>query len=202
MPREAGAETQLIDLRDRRERITQPGGEGQEAVDIGYDGNELWITADTSYRGNPAFYKNLMFYFYAMPWVLADPGIHYRPADTLTVDGQPYPGYFISYDDGVGYSPKDNYRIHYDPTSHQMQWLGYTVTGRSGQASDKFSWIKYPTWTDHGGVQLPDSLVWYTTEDNLPGAPRNVRHFTRVELRTAAPDSSRFARPPGARVVE
>ena len=201
MPRGEGQETQLVDLYDRREYIKQTGAEGGEDVEMGYDGENVWITADTTYKGNPLFYKNLMFYFYAMPWVLADDGIQYAQAEPLEFNGKTYPGILVSYDDGVGFSPKDNYRLHYDPTTKKMRWLGYTVTGRSGKSSDKFSWIEYPTWTDHGGVELADSLVWYKTEENLPVEPRNSRAFTEVRL-TKVTDGARFERPEGARIVE
>ncbi|MFT7119998.1 MAG: hypothetical protein ACJAZ9_000167 [Neolewinella sp.] len=195
-------EIQLVDLYDRREYIKQPAAEGEDPVEMGFDGENVWVTADTSYQGNPVFYKNLMFYFYAMPWVLADEGIVYTQAEPITFDGVTYPGIMVSYDDGIGFSPKDNYRLHYDPTSKKMRWLGYTVTGGTGKTSEKFSWIEYPTWSDHGGVQLADSLVWYTTENNLPIAPRNARVFTEVALDKVAADDKRFARPDGARIVE
>ena len=201
MPRGEGRETQLVDLYDRREYIKQPGAEGEADVEMGYDGENVWITADTTYKGNPLFYKNLMFYFYAMPWVLADDGIQYAAAEPLEYGGKTYPGILVSYDDGIGFSPKDNYRLHYDPTTKKMRWLGYTVTGRSGKSSDKFSWIEYPTWSDHGGVELADSLVWYETEENLPVEPRNSRVFSEVQL-TQSTDAAKFARPGGARIVE
>lgn len=195
-------ETQLVDLYDRREYILQPAADGGQDIQMGFDGTNVWITADTTYKGNPLFYKNLMFYFYAMPWVLADPGIVYTEAEPLVYNGVTYPGILVSYDDGIGFSPKDNYRLHYDAATHEMRWLGYTVTGNSGKSSNKYSWIAYPTWSDHGGIQLADSLVWYTTQNNQPIDVRNARVFSEVKLtKTAAPDKA-FARPDGARIVE
>ena len=195
-------EQQLVDLRDRRERVIQPAKDDGAPVEMGFDGQHHWVKADSSFRGNPLFYHNLMFYFYAMPWVLADPGINYTAAEPLTFAGTTYPGLLISYDDGIGYSPKDNYRLHYDPETNRMRWLGYTVTARTGETSDKFSWIEYPTWTAHAEVELPDSLVWYSTEANLPVKPRNIRYFTQTELSPSPAPAERFAMPPGGRAVE
>jgi len=44
---------------------------------LGYDGEKVWLqNKDTiTYKGNAKFYYNLMFYFYAMPFVLADDGM-------------------------------------------------------------------------------------------------------------------------------
>lgn len=201
MPKGENAETQLVDLYDRREYIKQPGKNGADPVEMGFDGENVWLVADSTYKGNPVFYKNLMFYFYAMPWVLADPGIEYTAAEPLTFDGVTYPGILIAYDDGVGFSPKDNYRLHYDPETKKMRWLAYTVTGRSGKTSDKFSWIEYPTWSDHGGVALADSLVWYTTEENLPVAPRRTQVFSDVILSKEAASDDEFAMCAGGHVV-
>ena len=44
-----------------------------------------------------------------MPFVLGDDGITYQKVDDLKVGDVTYPGYKISYGDGVGDSPKDNY---------------------------------------------------------------------------------------------
>ncbi|MCX8212565.1 MAG: hypothetical protein OTI34_16035 [Lewinella sp.] len=194
-------ETQLIDLHNRREYIRQPGMAKEDLVEMGFDGQDVWVTADTTYQGNPLFYKNLMFYFYAMPWVLADPGIKYEAAEPITYEGTTYPGIMVGYDDGIGYSSTDNYRLHYDPETGKMRWLGYTVTGDSGEVSDEFRWIEYPTWSDYDGVQLADSLVWYVAEESLPVEPRNVLIFADVKIGKKEADAANFARPKGARVV-
>jgi len=111
-----GEEKQTIDLHDRRELI-----EGENFT-MGFDGEQVWAKSDTSYKGNPIFYKNLMFYFYAMPFVLADPGINYTAVDPLVFDDESYPGFRISYDDSIGVSPEDEYFIHYNPDTYQMEW--------------------------------------------------------------------------------
>ncbi len=52
--KEAGNEKQQIDLVSRRERI-----EGNNFL-TGYDGEQVWLRADTSYKGNAIFYHNLI----------------------------------------------------------------------------------------------------------------------------------------------
>ena len=69
--KEAGNETQMINLQTRAERI-----ENSKYIS-GYDGEKYWIAADTSVKERVKFYTNLIFYFYAMPFVLADDGIIY-----------------------------------------------------------------------------------------------------------------------------
>ena len=189
-------ESQTVDLKDRRELILREG------VKIGYDGEKSWTVSEEPFEGDPVFYRNLMFYFYAMPWVLADPGIRYEDTTPLSHGGRDYPGLKISYDDGIGLSPKDNYFLHWDPNTKRMRWLGYTVTGRSGEVSDKISWIEYPTWTEYSGVALADSLVWYNKENNLPTERRNARVFEKVEVFEEGFPEEFYAAPDSARVWE
>ncbi len=184
------------DLNNRRERI--------ESGDVksGFDGKNYWLMADSTYEGNVKFATNLMFYFYAMPFVLGDDGINYSKTEDLVFEAVSYPGYRISYDDGVGLSPKDEYFIHYNPETYEMAWLGYTVTFRSGEKSEKISWIRYNDWKNYDGFKLPASLSWYKTENNLPTELRNTREFTGIKVSAEEAPADMLEMPEGAQVVE
>ena len=194
--RENGNEKQMIDLKDRRERIEASN------FTTGYDGKDIWVEADTSYKGNPVFYHNLMFYFYAMPFVLADDGIIYSEADTLFFENKKFPGIKISYNAGVGESPEDEYFIHYHPDSYEMAWLGYTVTYFSKEKSADIHWIRYNDWKNFNGFLLPNSMTWYKYENGLPTEKRNVREFVNVVISENPFEDSVFERTEGAKVVE
>lgn len=194
--KEEGNEKQTIDLVTRKEVIESP------TFKSGYDGNEYWVEADTTYKGNPKFYTNLNFYFYAMPFVLADEGIKYTPAAPLTFEGTDYPGFRISYDDGVGISSKDEYFIHYDAKTNEMAWLGYTVTFHSGEVSERISWIRYNDWNTIEGLKLPNVLTWYHNEEGQITTPRKDRKFVNVNISQTESNPSIFAKTEGSRVVE
>ncbi len=141
---------------------------------LGFDGKNVWLQAkDTmTFKGNAKFYYNLMFYFYAMPFVLADDGIQYTDAVPLQYEGKTYPGIRISYNVGVGESPEDEYILYYDQDSKKMVWLGYTVTYFSGEKSNKFSLIKYEEWESVEHVFLPKKLQWYKFDNGIVGEKR------------------------------
>ncbi len=195
MPKETGDERQWVDLKDRRERIET------DLWKMGFDGKDLWLDADTSFKSNPVFYKNLMFYFYAMPFVLADEGIIYEKVDPLVFDSMSYPGIKISYQDSIGVSPEDEYFLHYDPESFEMIWLGYTVTYFSKKKSDKIRWIRYDDWTMIRGLKLPMNLTWYNVSDNLPVDIRNSQKFEDISISEKAYPDSQFMPTGKARVV-
>jgi len=124
MPNPNGNEITTTNLKTRKSLIDMPNHK------IGFDGKSVWLLKKdtTSYKGNPKFYYNLFFYFYAMPFVLADDGITYKEAEPLTFEGKTYPGIHISYDSGIGASPEDEYILYYDSDTNKMAWLAYTVT--------------------------------------------------------------------------
>lgn len=191
-----GVEKQSIDLSDRRELVLHPD------YQMGYDGKNYWTTADTSVKRSPVFYKNLIFYFYAMPFVAGDDGIIYEEVPALEFDGQKYPGFKISYESNIGVSPEDEYFIHYNPETYQMEWLGYTVTYFSQKKSKKISWRKYDEWKSISGLKLPNSMVRMRSEDNLP-----VEVKSRVEFRNISVSADKLTddfckMPEGGRVVK
>lgn len=174
IPKPDNAEVHTIDLLNRNEHIDTP------KYTLGFDGKTWVLNGDEAYKGNPEFYHNLMFYFYAMPFVVGDDGINYSETDDLVFEGKSYPGIRISYNDGVGISPKDEYFVHYDADTNQMQWLGYTVTYRSGEKSDNVKWIRYNDWANYNGLVLPKSISWYKVEEGAITALRNTVPFENV----------------------
>ena len=198
MARPNGAEVTTTNLKSRTSLIDAPN------YALGHDGTDLWVKSKdtTPYRGNAKFYNGLMFYFYAMPFIVADDGIIYEDAEPLEFEGKTYPGILISYNDGVGVSPDDQYIVYYDAETHKMEWLGYTVTFRSQEKSTDFHFIRYNNWTDLNGLQLPKSIDWYEYENNVPTTKRNTVEFLELAISNEAPDASLFAVPEGATVVE
>lgn len=194
--RDNGNEKQIIDLENRRERI-----EGQD-FKMGFDGADFWLEADSTFKRNPIFYKNLIFYFYAMPFVLADPGINYQQTEDLIFENTNYPGFRISYNENIGVSPEDEYFIHYDPQNYEMKWLGYTVTYYTKEKSDKVKYIRYDDWEMIDGLKLPGSLAWYTIEDGKPDTLRNRVEFEEIKLSKEKAEDDVFKKTKTAEIVK
>lgn len=198
MKRPNGIEVITTDLQSRSELIDHP------QFMIGYNGETLWVLnkSEEPYEGNARFYKGLMFYFYAMPFVLGDSGVNYSEAEPLEFEVESYPGIRISYDIGVGESPDDEYILYFNRETYQMEWLAYTVTfGKEGK-SDDFHFIRYKYWQNINGLKLPVSVSWYTYEDHVPQELRNSIIFDEVSLTEERPDSGMFNPPDGALVVD
>ncbi|WP_040279044.1 DUF6503 family protein [Psychroserpens damuponensis] len=195
--KESGTEITTTDLNNRFSLIETP------AYNIGYDGKDAWLLKKQDDVGNvkPKFYYNLMFYFYAMPFVLADDGINYEDVEPLSFEGQSYPGIKISYESGVGESPDDEYIIYYDSKTGEMAWLAYTVTYFSKEKSKKWSFIQYSDWQKVNGIKLPKRLTWFNVEDGVPTTERKATDFTDIVLTTDLKEASVFAKPDNAEYV-
>jgi hypothetical protein len=190
----ANGERHQIELKSRKVLV-----EGEKRT-IGFDGTDVWVVPDSLTNG-ARFYHNLYFYFYAMPFVLGDPGIIYEDIDSRELFGMNLRGIKVSYGDGVGDSPKDNYILYYDDASKQMQALMYTVTFRSQEASEKFNLIKYDEWQDVAGILMPKKLQWYTYKNDSVGEMRNEVLFSEVTLSKTKPDDKIFLKPEGAGIA-
>ncbi|WP_432410752.1 DUF6503 family protein [Rasiella sp. SM2506] len=192
-----GTETHTTDLKNRKTKIEH------KDWSIGYDGSEVWLLQNkkNAYQGNARFYHNLMFYFYAMPYILGDEGIVYTNVDPTELDGKLYNGIKVGYENGIGDSPEDEYILYFDPETNQMAWLGYTVTYQSGENSEDWHFIKYDAWEEVNGLILPKKLTWYNVKDNKPTDERNDMLFDKITVSDLTLDSDVFAKPEEATVV-
>jgi len=167
-----------------------------EQYTLGFDGQQAWLVEQDSgvYEGMPDLYHNLYFYFYAMPFVLGDPGIFYEETPPISFEGVDYPGFKIDYEQGNGASYNDNYYIYYHPETHQMAWLAYTFTYFSKEKSDKTSLIRYNDWEKlNDQLYLPKSITWYATDSTgTIGEPKQTATFENATISEQALEKSVF----------
>ncbi len=191
-----GSSKTLVDLQNRYTRIES------EQQTVGFDGKQVWVYPASENADRQRMRYNLMFYFYAFPFVVGDPGIIYEDLEPLEIKGKMYNALKISYNDGVGDSPKDNYIIYTDQETHQMEWLMYTATFGGGETSERYNLIKYDDWNSYEGVILPGSLQWYQYKDGVVGEARGgARTFTDIKVSTDFPAMENFIVPEGASIA-
>ncbi len=189
----------LVDLRTRKALMT-----GDDYT-IGYDGEQVWITPDLdSFASSPRFYNGLDFYFFAIPFVLADPGTRRENLGRVSIGNEEFDAVRISFDEGVGASPGDYYVAHFDPETHLLRLLLYTVTFFSGEPNENYNVRTYDEWQEVGGLLVPltaSSYAWDSEAGSL-GEKRGEASYANVSLVPEQPDAATFARPDGAEVDE
>lgn len=193
---EMGNEKHMVNLHSRQSLINNPD------YQLGNDGEHVWIKDDsTKFKGNPRFMYNLMFYFYAMPFVLGDDGIIYTEVEDITLMDKTYKGIKISYEANVGESADDEYIVYYDPETNLMSWLAYTVTYFSKEKSATFHYAKYDEWKTVDGLLMPSKMVWYKYEDGKIGEQRGEAVFVNASFDNQPMGDEVFAMPAGAKGI-
>ncbi len=191
-----GDETHTVSLPDRKSKI--------ESKDwsIGFDGKKVWLLRhDVGYEGDPVLYNNLMFNFFAMPFVMADSGTNYERLEPTELDGKMYNGFIVSYKVGVGDSSKDQYKLYFDPQTNKMTWLAYTITSKNEKKSSEWHYIKYDKWQDVNGLLLPEKLTWYKLENDKPKGKEMTVKFDKIVATETVLDASIFKKPAEGRFV-
>ncbi|MDN3493407.1 DUF6503 family protein [Winogradskyella bathintestinalis] len=198
MEKPNGKEVTTTNLKTRAELINTP------TYTQGFDGKTLWVKEkdNIDYQGKPKFYKGLMMYFYAMPFIVGDDGINYKETEPLVFEDKTYPGILISFEAGIGESPNDTYVIYYDSETRRMEWLAYTVTYGKEQESQDYRFIRYNNWQTVNGLLIPKSIDWYEHDNKIPTEKRNTVEFTDVILSETILEQSQFLRPEDAKEID
>ncbi|WP_452223142.1 DUF6503 family protein [Lacinutrix chionoecetis] len=199
MDKPDGKEVTLTNLDNREALIDNP------KATIGFDGDKAWFVnkTDGKYEGyQPKYYYNLMFYFYAMPFILSDDGINYAEAEPLVFEGVTYPGIQVTYNAGVGETPEDRYVLYYNPETYKMEWLGYTVSFVPGIDKKELHFRKYGEWQDVNGLLLPKTITGYGYKDDKPTEAKATTNFSDIKLSASAIDAKDFAKPENGEFVE
>lgn len=189
-------EHHLIDLHSRKLLLTGNG------YTIGFDGEEVWISPGMdAFSSGPRFYSSLNFYFFGLPFLLADPGTIRHPLGLKSVGDETFDVVKIGYEEGVGDSPDDYYVAHFDTASGMMDLLLYTVTYRSQEPSERYNARVYE-WQHVQGMTVPAKISAYrwNGEDGTLGDHRSDGLFTNVTFSKDRPDESLFTMPEGAEI--
>ncbi len=174
-----------------------------DAFKLGYDGVGVWLEEkEGSFAGNAKFYYNLMFYFYAMPFIISDPGANYTVRKDAVIERKTYGVIHIGFGRNVGETPEDEYIIYFDKETKQMSWLGYTVTFFEKGKSNEWHYIKYDSWSENQGLLLPEKMVWYKNDANNNFKPTNSVSFNNIELSENALNETIFKAPEASLYVE
>ncbi len=189
-------EHHLIDLQSRKVLVTC------DEFTIGYDGQDVWITPGMdAYAGSPRFYSSLQFYFFGLPFLLADPGTIREEMGTVSVDETTYDVVKVGYEEGIGDSPDDYYVAHFDSATGMLDFVLYTVTYNSREPNERYS-ARVFEWTEVQGLMVPSTISSYrwNNEEARLGEHRASYDLSNITFSPDRPDASLFAMPAEAEV--
>lgn len=184
-------EVHTIDLVSRKILINGDG------YDIGFNGKDVWISPDRQHFGNtsPRFYHNLLFYFHALVFLVADNGVIYRDMGLQNFNNKDFHTMRISYENGIGDSSNDEYILYIDPGNFRLHHILYTVTYFTGEGSDHYNALFYNDWVKVEELLLPKSFTGYQYEKGSLGKKKYEASFSSFSLSHEVPDQQIFEIP-------
>lgn len=195
---------QTVDTWSSRARHQLADAPGTE---FGWDGEQAWVSpADADPKTNARFWALTPYYFVAMPFVLADPGVRLEKTGTAELHGRPHDVLKATFGDGVGDSPDDYYVIYLDRETGRFGGLRYVVSypgffPDGGHSPEKLMVYEGDQMID--GITLAKAFPTYKWDAEAGERGERVTDvtMTEVEFRPETPDAY-FAVPDDAKVIE
>jgi len=190
----AKAEYHTVDLKSRKSLI-----EVKNKFKLGSNGEKVWVTPHRdSFPGkSPRFVHNLLFYFVAIPYVLADPGVVYEDQGEVTVNDKKYLVLKTGFQDNVGDAPDDEYFLYADPTTFKVELLRYSVTYFDASRANSYNALGYE-WGATDGLLFPTKTIGYKWADDTLGEKRYERTYSAFKYSKDKMPGEMFEVPEGA----
>lgn len=176
-PTKNGVVKHLVDLKSRNEIISK-----DTTYKVGFIGNKTWVTPDSSAFTNARFYKNLHFYFFALPFMAADEGVIHEDLGQKQFNGKLYNIVKLSYGENIGDSPEDRYIMYINDETKLLDMINYSVTYFDSSKGERYSAIIYDSWQTINGLVLPKSFSGYKWENDTLGDKRYDNIIEQVEF--------------------
>ena len=188
----------VTDLRSRAQRITS------DDYTVVFDGHDCWVAPGPDALGlPPRYYAPASFYFLAMPFVWADPGVSANALGTVTWRGEEFDAVQFSYGDGVGDTHEDEYVALFDPKTHRVRLIHFIQTYAAVRGDTPINELErtalvYDEYQQVNGLQLARHLTIYGWENGDTAGEGASYVCENVELRGERPDPALFTAPEGA----
>lgn len=187
---DSSREIHMTNLADRKSLITA------DSFRIGMDGEKVWVAPSiNAYDGNPRFYHNLVFYFYNLPFLMADPGVRQNDIGIKELDGEEYRSIRVGFEEGTGDADDDEYILLINPETKRLEWILYTVTYFVNEKVSSYNALHYADFMEVGGLTVPGKLSGYEYANDTTGNPRYEMVFTDINFSKDPYQDKMFEKP-------
>lgn len=174
------------------------------SVSFGWTGQQAWARPSAEAVPTDArFWSLTPYYFVAMPFVLADPGVNLESASPITVDGRQLEQVYVTFDPGTGDAPDDYYYLLVDPQTDRVAGVRYVVSygpfNPDGGHTPETMMLYDGTQTV-GEITLQEGFRSFAWDGDGPGTPKARGQLTEAAFRPDTPASA-FAPPTGAEIL-
>ena len=173
-------------------------------VRYGWDGQQAWaVPTDTLIPYNVRFWALTPYYFVGIPFVLGDPGVNLESVGEDTFEDKTYDLVKVTFGDGVGDAPDDDYVIYVGREDDRVGAIRYIVSypgyfPDGGHLPEKL--MACDGAQTVGGITLPEGYRTFWWKEDQVG-----EHITDISVSQVSfrPDLRQdyFATPEGATVI-
>jgi len=138
--------------------------ERADGATIFFDGETAWVSPADAEAPMGRFHVLTWPWFIIAPFKMQGEGINLNELEDLSVNGEPRIGLLQTFDDGVGDTPDDWYRVFIDPKTDRISEMSYIVTyGKDlSEANEQVSIIRYLDYSNEGGPLVSRNYeFWY-----------------------------------------
>lgn len=173
-------------------------------VAFGWDGSNAWIyPPEASLPTNARFWSLTPYYFIAMPFVLADPGVILNLEAEGVIEGRKVDWVRVTYAPDTGDAPDDYYVVAFDGETRHVKGLRYVVSYKGffpdgGHSPEK--WMAYDGAQTVEGVTLAETFRTYTWKEDTPGELVTRATLSEVSFSCDLPPDY-FGIPPGSKTL-
>lgn len=175
-------------------------------VRFGWDGKQAWqqVPEGKELKINARFWALTPYYFVAIPFVLADPGVKLATMPPIELEGKPYNRIKATFEAGTGDAPDDYYIVYLEPSSSRLRAVSYIVSYKGffpegGHSPEKLMYYDGDQTVE--GITLPTHYRTFSLKEGLP-----AEHVTDVTLTDVSfkPETlaTEFNKPEDATLVE
>jgi len=154
----------------RRAYIDYEGG-----MTATWDGEKAW-SQNWALPYPPRFMALLNYHFLNLPWLVEDPGVILSEFGQRQLPGDEteYFSIKVTYDENVGDTPRDYYRLYVDPDSHVLHAVQYIVTYQAllpeGMTETPANTLVYEDFETVSGLRVPTAYRIYLPDGSEFGA--------------------------------
>lgn len=176
----------------------------QGRAQMAWDGSEAWVYPDSLMdRVSPRFMATTGYYFQSIPFVLADPGLHYEVLPPALLDSVEHQIVRVTFGDGIGDAYGDHYTLYIHPETYMVGALRYRSTfGQGRPAIDenmRETLLSYKEHVTVDGLITPTRFEGYRFSEGTRG--NQYYSAESSEHSFSAPfDATRLVMPDGGRV--
>lgn len=162
-------------------------------ISFGWTGNEAWVSPEGAELPSDArFWSLTPYYFIAMPFVLADPGVILEEAGQTTIDEQTYNLVYVTFAPGTGDAPDDYYYVLIDPETNLVGGVRYIVSypgffPEGGNSPETV--MLYDGTQTVDGITLQEGFRSFLWNGNGRGDAKARGSLSLVQFQPTAPDS-------------